>query len=325
MRFVLLFFLLATQPLGIEFQELKYPHEVHFFQLNVQQQNLRMAYMDVHPGTAGGPPASPKTILLLHGKNFFGAYWKNVIDALTREGHRVIVPDQIGFGKSSKPTNFQYSFHQLAQNTKALLDHLKVTRVSVVGHSMGGMLATRFALMYPETTEKLVLENPIGLEDYKLKVPYTPLNEVYKEEQKVSLEKLIEYQKTNYFHGNWKEEYMQWVEPFYRVSLSPDFPRFAWNSALTYEMIYTQPVVYEFKNLRVPTLLIIGQLDRTAVGKNRVPKDVAATMGNYSELGKRTAREIPNAKLVELPGIGHIPHLESPDQLVAPLLKFLGE
>ena len=321
MRLLLLFFLLAAQPLGIEFQELEYPYPVQYLNLNIQQQNLRMAYMDVG---AGKVAAKSGTILLLHGKNFFGAYWKNVIAALSRDGYRVIVPDQVGFGKSSKPPHFQYSFHQLAHNTKTLLDELKIPRVSVVGHSMGGMLATRFALMYPETVQKLILENPIGLEDYKLKVPYTPLDEVFQEEQKVTLEKLIEYQKTNYFHGNWKDEYLQWVEPFYRVSLSPDFPRFAWNSALTYEMIYTQPVLYEFKSLRVPTLLILGQLDRTAVGKNRVPKEVAATMGNYPELGKRTAREIPNAKLVELPNTGHIPHLESPDEFLKALIRFLS-
>jgi pimeloyl-ACP methyl ester carboxylesterase len=318
MKVLLLLLLFLQQPLGIELQEFKYPYPVQFFSLTAQQQNLRMAYMDIKPETPNG-----KTVMLLHGKNFFGAYWENVISRLSSEGFRVIVPDQIGFGKSSKPEIFQYSFHQLARNTKALLDQLGVSRLSVAGHSMGGMLAIRFTLMYPETVEKLVLENPIGLEDYKLKVPYQTLDELLKEELQVNLEKLVNYQKTNYYHGTWKKEYARWVEPFYLMSLSPDFPRMALNSALAYDMIYTQPVVYELGNIRVPTILIIGQLDRTALGKNRVSEEVARTMGNYPELGKRVSREIPGAKLVELEGIGHIPHIEAPDAFVQPFLAFL--
>lgn len=80
-----------------------------------------MAYMDVQPAYHNG-----KTVVLLHGKNFNGAYWKTTIDALTKEGYRVIVPDQIGFGKSSKPIGYQFTFQQLAVNTKAILDELRV-------------------------------------------------------------------------------------------------------------------------------------------------------------------------------------------------------
>jgi len=78
--------------------------------MNNQNQHLTMAYMDV---TAKNP--NSKTVVLLHGKNFNGAYWKTTIEALTKEGYRVIVPDQIGFGKSSKPVGYQFTFQQLAQ------------------------------------------------------------------------------------------------------------------------------------------------------------------------------------------------------------------
>ena len=127
----------------------EYPFPVDFIELTVQNQKLSMAYMDVKPNNYNG-----KNILLLHGKNFNGAYWKTTIEALTSKGFRVIIPDQIGFGKSTKPEHFQYSFQQLALNTKAILDNLKITKTSVLGHSMGGMLATRFSLMFPEITEK---------------------------------------------------------------------------------------------------------------------------------------------------------------------------
>ncbi len=120
--------------------------------------------------------------MLLHGKNFNGAYWETTVRELTKSGFRVVLPDQIGFGKSTKPQNFQYSFQQLADNTKALLDTLGIAKTAVLEHSMGGMLATRFALMYPQVTEKLILENPISLEDYKRFVPYLPVDWWYKNE-----------------------------------------------------------------------------------------------------------------------------------------------
>ena len=133
--------------------------------------------------------------MLLHGKNFPASYWEPTIRFLTARGYRVIAPDQIGFGKSSKPAHYQYSFQQLASNTDAVLDAAGVTKVSVVGHSMGGMLATRFALMYPERVEKLVLVNPIGLEDWKTVVPYHSVDQWYEQEKKATPESVREYQR----------------------------------------------------------------------------------------------------------------------------------
>jgi pimeloyl-ACP methyl ester carboxylesterase len=112
-----------------------------------------------------------KTVLLLHGKNFFGASWKEAIEVLARNGHHVNVPDQVGFGKSSKP-NIHYSFHLLAANTKKLLDTLGIGKVMVVGHSMGGMLSTRLTLMYPGFVTHLVLEDPIGLDAPLFRMPH---------------------------------------------------------------------------------------------------------------------------------------------------------
>ena len=159
-------------PLNATLDGYEYPFPVKMLPLRLERQALRMAYMDVPPTTK----ANGRTVVLLHGKNFFGAYWRETIRTLTGAGFRVVVPDQVGFGKSDK-ADIHYSFHQLARNTKRLLDTLGVARAVVVGHSMGGMLATRFALLYPETVEKLVLENPIGLEDYRVGVPFQAVDQ----------------------------------------------------------------------------------------------------------------------------------------------------
>lgn len=308
------------QWLDIELSNYQYPYAVSKLTLNIQEQELKMAYMDVEPENYNG-----KNIVLIHGKNFNGVYWKTTIEALTKEGFRVIVPDQVGFGKSSKPGHFHYTFQQLAQNTKALLDYLGIAKTSVLGHSMGGMIATRFALMYPKTTEKLILENPIGLEDWKLKVPYKPVEWWYQRELKKNYEGIKKYQLVSYYDNKWKPEYDQWVNLLAGWTLNSDYKSIAWNSALAYDMIFTQPVVYEFGNILSPTLLIIGTRDRTALGKALVSEEIRKTMGLYGELGKKTQKRIPNAQLVELEGIGHLPHIESFNRFINPLITFLKE
>ena len=305
----------APEPLGIAMEGYPYPFPVRFFPVQAEGQDLRMAYLDVAPqGTSAG------AVLLLHGKNFFGAYWEGTIRALAGAGYRVIVPDQIGFGKSSKP-DVHYSFEWLATNTRRLLGELGVQRAVVVGHSMGGMLAVRFALMFPEVVTRLVLENPIGLEDYREKVPYQPIEAVYRATLGATEESLRRF--IGSYFVTWRPEYEPYVQVPLRWTASAEYPRLALSSALTYDMIYTQPVVHDLPRLRAPTLLVIGQSDRTTLGRGALPPDLLATLGRYPELGRRTAAAIPGARLVELTGVGHIPHLEAPDRWEQALLEFL--
>ncbi len=299
--------------LSITLENVKYPYPVKFLPLSTEGQDIKMAYMDVAPTIA----ANGKTAILFHGKNFGGYYWGNVIKALTAIGYRVIVPDQIGFGKSSKPF-IHYSFHQLAAWNKKLLDTLGIQKTVVLGHSMGGMLATRFALLYPNTTEKLLLENPIGLEDYKTFVPYVNTLQQYQTELKTTAESVRKYYQSSYF-TYWKPEYEYLVNIAGGVTFSADYSRWAKVAAMTFTMIYEQPVVYEFQNLKVPTVLFIGKEDKTIVGKGLLTPDQQVLHGQYRFLGKQTAAKIPGAKIIEFEACGHIPHIEIPTEFLVAL------
>ncbi|GAB3256699.1 alpha/beta hydrolase [Larkinella harenae] len=310
-----LFFSLTLSPTAAQSTAIAYPYPVHFLPLTIESKSVQMAYMDVKPAQPNG-----KTVLLLHGKNFNGFYWKSVIQWLTQNGYRAIIPDQIGWGQSSHP-DIHYSFHRLAANTQKLLDTLGIQKVTVLAHSMGGMLGTRFALMYPETVEKLILENPIGLEDYKTFVPYQTIEQQFQKEKSATLESYRHYQKS--YYPVWKPAYEELVRVQASDLNSSDFNAIAWANAVTYLMIYEQPVCYEFGNLKPPTLLIIGQEDRTVVGKALLPKAQQAQHGQYPELGKKTVQKIPSGKLVELAGIGHIPHIQEPQAFLKALGDFL--
>ncbi len=296
-----------------------YPFPVRFFPLTVERQSVRMAFMDVAPTLH----ANGRTVVLLHGKNFSGAYWEPTIRVLAAEGFRIVVPDQVGFGKSSKPAAFQFSFHILADMTRALLDSLGIDRFSLVGHSMGGMLATRFALMFPERIERLVLVNPIGLEDWKTVVPYRPIDEAYAEELRATPETIRNYQRARYYGGRWEPEYEKLIALPAGWTRHPEYARVAWCAALTADMVFTQPVVYEFPRIAVPTLLVIGQRDRTAIGSTWAPQDVAARLGDYPTLGRRAAAAIPGAKLLEIEGVGHLPQVEAFERYRSALLDFI--
>lgn len=179
--------------------------------------------------------------------------------------------------------------------------------------------------MYPEKVEKLVLENPIGLEDWKLVAPYTSIDQNYQNELKANYESAKKYQLEFYYDKKWKQEYDEWVYLLTGWTKHPDYPVVALNNAQTSDMIFTQPVVYEFQYIKSPTLLIIGTRDRTAIGKNNV-KDEAARerMGQYQLLGKETQKKIPHSQLVELDNVGHLPHIEVFDRFIKPLSTFLS-
>ena len=304
---------------GPELEGFEYAFPVQRFELESQRQKLHMSYLDVRPAAPNG-----RTAMLLHGKNFCAGTWEETIRALTQAGYRVVAPDQIGFCKSSKPERYQYSFQQLAQNTRALLEQLGVARAVVLGHSTGGMLAVRFALLHPQQVEQLVLVNPIGLEDWKaLGVPWRSVDEWYARELKTTDASIRQYEQATYYAGQWRPEYERWVQMLAGMYRGPGKEIVAWSSALLYDMIFTQPVFYELDRVQAPTLLLIGQKDNTAIGKDAAPPELKPKLGQYPRLGKEAARRIPHATLVEFPELGHAPQIQDPARFHEALLEGL--
>jgi pimeloyl-ACP methyl ester carboxylesterase len=179
--------------------------------------------------------------------------------------------------------------------------------------------------MFPEQTEQLVLANPIGLEDWKaLGVPWLSVDKWYERELNTTADKIRAYERATYYANHWKPEYDKWVEMLAGMYRGPGRKLVAWNSALLYDMIYTQPVVYEFPLIKMPTLLLIGDQDNTAIGKDVAPPQVQARIGHYPELAKRAAQTIPHATLVEFPDLGHAPQIQDPEAFHQALLKGLA-
>ena len=304
---------------GARLEGFDYPWPVALYRFQSQGQALEMAYMDVKPARPTG-----RVAVLLHGKNFCAATWQTTITTLVEAGYRVIAPDQIGFCKSSKPAQYQFSFQQLAANAHALLESLGVERATVIGHSTGGMLGIRYALMYPSQVDQLVLVDPIGLEDWKARgVPWQSVDAWYQRELQTTADRIRAYERATYYAGTWETNYDRWVQMLAGMYRGAGRAQVAWDSALLYDMIYTQPVLYEFGALRMPVLLMIGDKDTTAIGKDLASPEVRATLGNYPVLGKAAAARIPHAKLVEFPDLGHAPQIQAPERFHKALLEGL--
>jgi pimeloyl-ACP methyl ester carboxylesterase len=302
-----------VKPGSITCEDVAYPYPTAYLPLTLYGQDVRMAYMDVPP--LGRP--NGHSVVLLHGNNFAGFYFGGPIDTLRKEGFRVIAPDQIGYGRSSKPI-IPYNLNDMARNTRLLLQRLGIDKAMVVGHSMGGMVATRFATQYPAVVERLVLYNPIGLVDARFDRPSEGADEAYKRTLgatwagvKAALMRYVAHDAKA-----WNAQFETYARVRYAWTLGADWPRLAMVQTLLAQVIYADPVVDDWSHIKAPTLLFGGAEDA-------LPGSAAV----FKERMKFAAETIPNGNghLHLIAGLGHVPHLEAPEKTYPPLVAFLTE
>ncbi|WP_129790752.1 alpha/beta fold hydrolase [Sphingosinicella sp. CPCC 101087] len=309
----------TVQPLGVDLERFEYPWPVETMAVRIGRSDGHMAFMDVRPESPNG-----RSVVLLHGKNFCGATWESTAKALLGVGYRVLIPDQVGFCKSSKPEDAQYSFAMMAHFTRALMDQREMDEAVIVGHSTGGMLAMHFALMYPDAVDRLVLINPLGLTDRMAEgVPYVPLSRLIEQERQTSYDSIRQYQLDTYYHGEWEPRYDRWVRMLAGQYASGDAVAVA--QARTSEMILTQPVSQHLERLTMPVALMIGLLDTTTFGKGQAPDDVRRRLQPIPSLAPAAAARMPNAELITFPHLGHSPQVEAPDTFERRLLEVLSD
>ena len=306
------------EPYGIGLEGFAYPYPVSLLPLVNDGEQLRMAYMDVAPAQPNG-----RAVVLLHGRNFPSSYWAPVIKTLSDAGYRVIVPDQIGFGKSSKPRG-ELHFDTLARNTVALLDHLQIAKADIVAHSLGGMLGVRIARAYPERVVHLLLVAPIGLEDYRLYVPPTPTEKIMEQEDKLTADGYRRQLEVNYSLKLPPDEVTPFIDARFSIKASPEYPRWLRAFASSAQMIYREPVADEIPLVTQPSLFIMGADDHNAPGKPNAPEALRPKMGRNAELAKALAAKMPNARAEVIPDTGHLVFLEAPAKFNQLMLAFLA-
>jgi pimeloyl-ACP methyl ester carboxylesterase len=308
----------AREPYGIALEGFAYPYPVHLLPLVNDGEAVRMAYMDVAPVRPNG-----RSVVLLHGRNFPSSYWAPVIKTLNDAGYRVVVPDQIGFGKSSKPQG-DLHFDTLARNTIALLDHLGIAKTDIVAHSLGGMLGVRIARAYPDRVAHLVLTAPIGLEDYRLYVPPTPTEKILENEDKLTADGYRKQLETNYALKLPPEQVTPFIDARFNIKGSAEYPRWLRAFVSSAQLIYREPVVHEIPLIVQPTLFVMGADDHNAPGRANAPEALRSKMGQNAELAKALAAKMANGRAEVVPNTGHLVFLEAPARYNELVLGFLA-
>jgi pimeloyl-ACP methyl ester carboxylesterase len=290
-------------PISIDLAEIEYPFPVAFLDLSLYGEDVRIAYMNVAPTG----PSNGRTVVLLHGGSYYSWYWKDQIEALAAAGFRVVAKDRLGWGKSTKAI-LPYSWSLHASNTAAILDHLGIERAAVVGHSMGGIEATRFAFLYPERATHLVMVNPVGLTDNRFGRGFRPatmevnqrpdLQAAYQADVRTDLNRYVE----------WKPEYLEHLRIRHGMRLSPDWPRLALAQQLGGNLRGLDTMVNDWPHITTKAMMLGGEEDGPSFPANM----------------RRAAETLQNAELVLFPGIGHNPHEEAPELTNRELIRFLS-
>jgi len=302
-----------VKPGSITCEECPYPYPSSYLPLSLYGQDVRMAFMDVAPqGTPNG-----HTVMIFHGHNFAGFYFGSIIDALKSEGFRVIVVDQIGYGRSSKPI-MPYTLSDMARNSRAILTSLKIDKAMIIGHSMGGMVAARFASLFPTVAERVLIYNPIGLSDTRHGRNPGNVDESYKgalgatyASVKAGLARYVAHNP-----AAWNAEFEKYARIRYAWTLGADWPRLAMVQTLTGALIAGDPVVYDWAHIQAPTLAFGGAEDV-----------LPGTAKLFQDRMKVLADTVPNGKgkLHLIAGLGHVPHLEDAAKTIPPMVAFLKE
>jgi triacylglycerol lipase len=250
----------------------------------------KIRYLD-----AGSGPV----IILLHGLGGDSSNWASTIGPLSQK-YRVIVPDQIGFGKSDKPM-LNYRVATLVDFLDGLYKQLGIEKASLVGNSLGGFTAAAFALAHPDKVEKIVLVDAAG---FKLPGDFDPriasnLNPSTRQQIK-ELMSLVFYNKAIFGSDAAIESFLA-----RRVAAGDGYTiqRFI-------ESIGRGEDVLDGKlgGIRHPTLIVWGREDGLTP----------------LSMGERFKKEIPGSQLVVFDKCGHVPQLEKAAEFNAAVLKFLA-
>jgi len=263
----------------------------------VSVENVRLHVRD------SGAKSAP-SVIMLHGFGSSLHTWEPWAEALQNE-YRVIRLDLPGSGLSEPDPTGRYDDQRTMDLILALMDHLGVARAALVGNSIGGRIAWNFAAHHPERVTKLVLISPDGFASRGFSYDKKPDVPAMAHVMRYILPKSMVRSSLAQAYGDPSLLTDGAVDRYYELMLAPGS-----RSALIARMeqtILRDPVPL-LRRIQVPVLLIWGDRDKM------IP------VGNAADY----VREMPQAKVVTFPALGHVPHEEAPAQSLVPVKAFLA-
>lgn len=248
----------------------------------------------VNVAEAGDPMGQP--VIFLHGYSDSWFSWSLVVDRLP-PGVRAIMLDQRGHGRSDKP-ECCYRYEDLAKDAVALLDRLGISRATVVGHSLGSLVAQHVAVAAPDRVSKLVLlGSGEAVQPALAKEIATALAQFT---DTVPAEFVKEFQLST-IRGPLPDGFLDRV-----LQESALMPLHAWRGIASGLVADSLGVA---SRITAPTLILAAELDAP------FPPEFSWALG----------KRIRNSKVVEYAKTGHAIHWEQPDRFVRDLMAFIGK
>ncbi len=287
-----------------------WPFTPNFFDGN----GFAMHYVDESPD-------GEETFLCVHGEPTWGYLYRNIIPRLARHG-RVVVPDQMGFGKSETPQDRRYTIEEHCDNLEKLVLHLDLTNLTLVMQDWGGPIGSSIAYRHPERVKRLCVMNamvggraPEGTGSFRVSPWLNWVNGPNFEATiknlsatALSVMKRVGFENTAQVDENWVRAY---AAPF----PTPDDCIAAFRFP---QCIADRETVDFLKTIRTPeataaikakpAMMIFGEADRA------LPQ--AFTIGCFKDLW-------PDAPVVTLPGVGHFLQEDAPETVSALIEQFV--
>jgi len=237
------------------------------------------------------------TIILLHGLGANSQVWAPNIAPLAAK-FRVIVPDQVGFGKSDKPL-INYRLRTYVDFLDQFCKELGIQRASLVGNSMGGWIAAAYTLAFPEKVDRLVLEDAAG---------YSPPR-------------------------NFDTRILFSLNPSTREGMKSLTQRVFYNKAFSSDAVIDQVLAqrmtagdgYTIKSMIESIIRGEDFLDNRVQAIRKPTLIIWGRQDGLTPLadGERFKREIPNSRLIVMEQCGHVPNVEKAAEFNAAVLRFL--
>jgi pimeloyl-ACP methyl ester carboxylesterase len=264
---------------------------------------VELVYDDLGGGT--------RPLVLVHGLTGVRDDFREHLPALAARG-RTIAYDHRGYGESTKTGDAAtYTFAQLVADLAALLDALDVSRCDLLGHSMGGMIALRFALAHPERVASLVLmDTAQRAPDHLPRAPLAAGGAIARSDGMATLAALLRARAADDDTRPDAERRLErelgdayWERRRRRLT-AMDPEAFA---TLALELVDQVPLTGRLGAITCPTLVMVGAQDT-----------------GFLEPAAEMAREIPDARRVIIPDAAHSPQLENPRAWIAALGEHLA-
>ncbi len=285
------------------FDELNYKYPVK--KVYLPENEFTIAYTDEGKGD--------NTIILIHGLGSYLRAWEKNIGELSKN-NRVIAIDLPGYGKSSKePHTGMMTFY--AGIVNELVKELKLNKVVIGGHSMGGQIGMTTYLKYPQIVKGLVLAAPAGFERFTKGQKQWFRDVMTVDGVRLTTPEGIQNNlASNFFRQPKDADFM--VSERMEMRSADDFIPYCYAVVQSVHGMVDNPVIDYLQDIKVPTLILFGENDNLIPNRYLNP-------GRTVEIAKYGASKIHNSKLVMIPKTGHFLMFEKPEVFNKETIDFI--